>query len=213
MGKKKSHLSCVNRLLNPSAKVPPLPSACCLPSPGSFQHKARLWPDPSRQADHPARPKEVPEGGYMSPFGPSQWLLPGWPDCAALGSLPLDGGSTNRRWLPEPLKAPGLGLSSTHTSSGVCAWLGSAGAKAHLIHSMQLRHLSPLAGPQEIAVQSHYLRQSLWSALSNFVTGYQWQGIPKLGLLSVLWFLNITARKFPFSTENRRTAKEMTHKW
>lgn len=66
-------------------------------------------PDPSRQAgrpDHAARPKGSPEVGYMSPFGHFQWLLLGWPDCAALGSLHMDGDFPNRRRFPEAIKVP-----------------------------------------------------------------------------------------------------------
>lgn len=58
----------------------------------------------------------------------------------------------------KPSKSPNLGLSSTHTGSGIHAWLGSGGAKAHLIHDIQLGHLFPVAGAQEIAVQPCYLR-------------------------------------------------------
>lgn len=90
--------------------------------------------------------------GYKSPFGHFQRLLLGWPDCAALGSLHLDGGfSQTGGDSLKPSKSPSLRLSSTHTGSGVHGWLGSAGAKAHLIHYIQLRHVFPVAGPQEIA--------------------------------------------------------------
>lgn len=200
------------RLLNPSAEVPHYPLHTACPALALFNTKPGSSQTPAgRQTTQPG-PKKCRKGGTCPHSAtPNGFCLAGLTVLHC--SLPLDGGFTNRRWLPEPLKAPELGLSSTHTGSGVCAWLGSAGAKAHLIHSIQLGHLFPVAGPQEIAVQSHYPRQSLWSALSNFVTGYQWPGIPKLGLLPVLWFLNTTPRKFPFSTENRRTAKEMTHKW
>lgn len=96
------------RLLKSICWSPLLPSLCCLLSPGSyFQHKGRLSSHtPAVRPGHEPGPKEVQEVGYKSPFGHFQRLLLGWPDCAALGSLHLDGGFTNRRWFPEAIKVP-----------------------------------------------------------------------------------------------------------
>lgn len=61
--------------------------------------------------------------------------------------------------IPRSYQSPeASGSAQPTTGSGVHAWLGSAGEKAHSIHYIQLGHLFPVAGSQETAVQSCYLR-------------------------------------------------------
>lgn len=153
-------------------------------------------------------------GGHMPPFGDLWWLLLGWCKGAVPGSFST-GRLHKQKVIPQGHGSPHA-LSSVRPTEGLTDPPGkpsSAGAKARLIHYFQLRHLSPVAGPWETAVQSCYLRYLVRSALRDFVTRCKWPGIPKLGLLSILCVFSTTPTKFPFPTENSKTAKEMTHKW
>lgn len=137
------------RLLKTSCWSPPLPHACCLPSPGSlFQHEVGLQPAPSRQAAllaHPARPEGSPTGGGHMPAPPPNlatsdgFCLAGVSALRRAPSLPR--GCAHRRWFLKPRSPHASGSVRPTDGWQTClAWL-SAGAKAHLIHYIQLGHL------------------------------------------------------------------------
>lgn len=152
---------CQQRQLKTGCWGPSLPRACCPPSPGSsFQHGQRevgLRTGPSSVgATRPAGPEANPTvGGHMSPFGHLWWLLLAWRECAAPGSF-----SSQRlheqKVIPQGHRCPHASGSVRPTAGladppGLALW-----RKAHLTHYLQLRHLSPVAGLQETAVQCCY---------------------------------------------------------
>lgn len=159
-----------------------------LPSPGSrSQHEVELQPAPNQQVALPSRPamKECDTCTIWPVWVASAWLES---VCCTRLLLHPEDAQTEGDAL-KSLKSPCPRLSLTHRGSGRLSWLDSTDAQAHLVHYLQLGHLFPVAGPQEIAVQTCYLMHSFRSTLRDFVNQCQWPGIPKLGLLSFCVFL------------------------